>query len=259
MNLPPGINRGHLVVAGIVLAVLAVFLLAQPFPQPHGYFAFADDRTVFGVPNFWNVASNALFLVPGIAGLWLLAGKPRAGVLPALSPAYHVLFSGILLTAFGSAWFHLAPNPHTLFWDRLPMTIAFMSLVAIIAGEHVDAKTGKYALWPLLAIGAASVLYWDWSEGRDAGDLRLYGIVQFLPMLLIPVLLLTYRSAFDHTGFLWIVLALYVLAKGVEHLDREIYNLGHFVSGHTVKHLLAALAATVLVHGIMQRRVRNAD
>lgn len=252
-------NRSHLIIAGIVLAVLAVFLLATPFPQPRAYFAFADDRTFFGVPNFWNVASNALFLVPGVAGLWLLARQPRAGVLPALNPAYHILFTGILLTAFGSAWFHLAPNLRTLFWDRLPMTIAFMSLAAIVVGEHVDAKTGKYVLWPLLAIGAASVLYWDWSEGRDAGDLRLYGIVQFLPMLLIPVLLLTYRSAFDRTGFLWMVLTLYALAKGVEYLDREFYNLGETVSGHTVKHLLAALAATVLVYGIMKRRVRDAD
>jgi hypothetical protein len=251
--------RGRALLAIASFAVIAVFLLVNPYPQPQSYHQFADDRILFGVPNFWNVASNAVFLIPGIAGLLLLRSGDHPGILPGLNPAYHILFTGILLTAFGSAWFHLAPDNDTLFWDRLPMTIAFMSLVAIIVGEHVSGSLGRRLLWPLLLIGAASIFYWDYSESQHAGDLRLYGLVQFLPMLLIPAILLMYRSVFDRTRFMWLVILLYVLAKVFEQLDGRIYNLGELISGHSIKHITAALGALVLIYGINKRRVRQAD
>ena len=250
-------NRGHALFVIILLVVSAVFLLVPAYPQPQSYYAFADDRTLFGMPNFCNVASNALFLGPGIAGLWLLGSTPRPGALADLFPAYHVFFAGVLLTAFGSAWFHLNPGNQSLFWDRLPMTIAFMSLFAIVVGEHVSRRLGKMLLWPLLAIGAASVIYWDYSEARLAGDLRLYGLVQFLPLVLIPGIMLTHRSVFDRTAFIWVVLVLYGLAKACELLDVPIYNLGHLISGHCIKHMLAACAPLVLIYGGMKRRLRD--
>ncbi len=177
--------------------------------------------------------------------------------MPALFPAYHILFAGVLLTAFGSAWFHLAPDNDTLFWDRLPMTIAFMSLVAIIVGEHISERLGRSLLWPLLAVGAISVIYWDYSEAQNAGDLRLYGLVQFLPMLLIPAILLVYESVFDRTRFIWILFVLYALAKAFELLDAPLYSLGELVSGHSIKHLCAALGPIVLLYGGMKRRLRQ--
>jgi hypothetical protein len=250
--------QGRALLAASLFAIIAVFLFVDPYPQPQSYHAFADDRTLLGVANFWNVATNAMFLIPGIAGLWMLRSAACPGILPALNPAYHILFTGVLLTAFGSGWFHLAPNNDTLFWDRLPMTIAFMSLFAIIVGEHISVNLGKNLLWPLLAIGAVSVLYWDYSESQNTGDLRLYGLVQFLPLLLIPAILLTYRSVFDRTGFIWIVFLLYALAKVCEMLDAALYNLGAVISGHSVKHVFAALGPIVLIYGGMQRRLRQA-
>ena len=252
-------NRGHALLAVTLLIVVAVFLFVDPYPQPQSYHAFADDRTLFGIANFWNVATNAIFLVPGIAGLLMLRSADHPGFLPGLDPAYHILFTGILLAAIGSAWFHLAPNNHTLFWDRLPMTIAFMSLAAIIVGEHVSERLGRRLLWPLLAIGAASIFYWDWSESHNAGELRLYGLVQFLPMLLIPALLLMYRSVFDRTGFIWIVFLLYALAKVFEQLDGRVYNIGELLSGHSIKHIIAAIGPLVLIDGINKRRIRQVD
>lgn len=250
--------KSALVLAVVVLLVVAaVFFFVPPYPQPQSYFAFADDRTLFGIPNFWNVSSNALFLLPGIAGSWLVSSKSRSGVLAGLFPAYHVFFAGVLLTAFGSAWFHLAPDSHTLFWDRLPMTIAFMSLLAIVVGEHVSLRPGKLLLWPLLVIGAFSVIYWDWSESRIAGDLRFYGLVQFLPLLLIPAIMLTHRSVFDRTGFIWLTLLLYLLAKACELLDAAIYNAGQLISGHSIKHVLAAAGPAVLIVGGIKRRLRD--
>jgi hypothetical protein len=252
-------NRGYALLAITTIAVFAVFLFVDPYPQPQSYHAFADDRTVFGVANFWNVATNAVFLVPGIGGLWVLRSGEHPGILPGLNPAYHILFAGILLTAFGSAWFHLAPDNDTLFWDRLPMTIAFMSLAAIIVGEHISESLGRRLLWPLLIVGAASIFYWDWSESRNAGDLRLYGLVQFLPLLLIPAILLAYQSVFDRTRFIWLVFLLYILAKVFEQLDGTIYNLGGLISGHSIKHVSAALGPLVLVYGVMRRRIRRTD
>jgi hypothetical protein len=235
-----------------------VFLFVERYPQPQNYYAFADDRTLLGVPNFWNVASNAIFLLPGLGGLWMLRSGDHPGILSTLNPAYHILFTGVLLTAFGSAWFHLAPDNHTLFWDRLPMTIAFMSLFAIIVGEHVSVRLGRNLLWPLLAIGAASVFYWDYSESRNIGDLRLYGLVQYLPMAVIPAILLMYRSVYDRIGFIWILFLLYAIAKIFELLDVAIYDLGGIISGHSVKHMFAALGPIVLIYGGAKRRLRDA-
>jgi hypothetical protein len=161
-------NRGHALLTVTLLIVVAVFLFVDPYPQPQSYHAFADDRTLFGVANFWNVATNAVFLVPGIAGLLMLRSADHPGILPGLNPAYHILFTGILLTAIGSAWFHLAPNNHTLFWDRLPMTIAFMSLAAIIVGEHVSESLGRRLLWPLLRRRLATV--WTGAVLANAAD-----------------------------------------------------------------------------------------
>lgn len=250
-------TRGYALLSFILFAIIAVFLFVEPYPQPQNYHQFADDRVLLGIPNFWNVVTNALFLVPGLAGLWILGSGNHPGVLAALFPAYHILFAGVLLTAFGSAWFHLAPDNDTLFWDRLPMTITFMSLLAIIVGEHISTRLGRNMLWPLLATGALSVIYWDYSEAQNAGDLRLYGLVQFLPMLIIPAILLGYESVFDRTRFIWILFLLYALAKVFELLDGPLYGLGEIISGHSIKHLCAALGPIVLLYGGMKRRLRG--
>jgi hypothetical protein len=249
--------RGRALLAVSLFAIIAVFVFVDPYPQPQAYHAFADTRTLFGIANFWNVATNAVFLVPGIAGLWMLGSGDQPGIIKGLFPAYHILFVGVLLTAFGSGWFHLAPDNNTLFWDRLPMTIAFMSLVAIIVGEHVSENLGRRLLWPLLAIGAASVFYWDYSESQLAGDLRLYGLVQFLPMLLIPAILLMYPSVFDRTRFIWVVFLLYAFAKVFEQMDATLYDFGEVISGHSIKHICAALGPIVLIYGGTKRRLRQ--
>jgi hypothetical protein len=236
----------------IAIAVLLVAFVAEPYPQPAGYHAFADTRTLLGVPNFWNVASNSLFLLVGLFGLQRL-WQGNLVVLDALRPATIAFFVGIVLTAFGSGWFHLSPDNGTLFWDRLPMTIAFMSLFTIIIGEHVSERLAARMLWPLVAAGAASVVYWDYTESIGAGDLRFYAIVQFLPLLLMPLILLLYPSRFDRTGFLWALLFAYAASKAFELLDASVYTAGNMLSGHTLKHVVAALAPLILVRGMEKR------
>jgi len=163
----------------------------------------------------------------------------------------------IALVAFGSGYFHLNPINETLLWDRLPMTIAFMALLSIIIGEFVSIKIAQNLLLPLIIVGAFSVLYWFYTETtfpvteshvtESQGDLRLYILVQFLPMLLIPLILLTFNSSYSKvSGYWWLLLA-YIVAKLLEHFDHTIFNLLHFISGHSLKYIAAALGVLILL------------
>ena len=235
--------------------ITALFFI-DPIPQDQSYYAFADTRTILGVPNFWNVLSNFPFLLVGGAGLYYSSSKNRAGMSPDLRVAYLVFFAGIFLTGFGSAYFHFAPSNETLVWDRLPMTIGFMGLVTIIIGEHISLTAAKRMLVPLLIIGAGSVVFWALTELRGAGDLRPYAIVQFLPMLLIPLILLMYRSIYDNVDFLWFVIVLYAFSKLFEYFDYATFELGHVISGHSIKHVVASIAPLVFLYGVHKRRPR---
>jgi len=248
-------SKTAFLIAAVIVPIVAIFAFVDAYPQPAEYYLFSDTRKIFGVPNFWNVASNALFMVFGFAGLILLGANARLAILSRLKPACYILFFGVLLTAFGSAWFHLAPNNDTLFWDRLPMTIAFMPMFTLVFGEHVSTKWARRILWPLVLVGSFSVIYWEYTESIDAGDLRLYGLVQFLPLVLISIILLTYRSVFSTTRFYWHAIALYGLAKVFEQLDGQIYALGAIISGHSLKHVAASLVPLVLIKGFRDRQL----
>src|SRR5215467_6367912 len=154
----------------VLVIILAASLIGLPFlpriPQDQSYHAFADQRTFFGIPNFWNVVSNIPFIAVGVAGLLRLRRNM----------AISALFLGILLTGFGSAYYHLDPNDRTLFWDRLPMAISFMAILANAIEEQISLRVGAGLLWPFIAVGVLSLLVWRWT-----GDLRLYGWVQFFP------------------------------------------------------------------------------
>jgi hypothetical protein len=209
---------------------------APSIAQPEKYHAFADHRTLIGVPDFWNVTSNLPFAVVGILGLRAFHDL-----------ATRFLFLGILLTTFGSAYYHLAPDTPRLVWDRLPMTIAFMSLLALVVRDSISPRAGNWLLFPLIAIGLLSVLWW-----RVTGDLRLYILVQFVPILMILVALLVYELPAKRE--LWIALLLYALAKIAEFFDAQIYSI-FLLSGHTAKHLLAGYST----YWIYRWRLRHSN
>src|SRR4029077_136268 len=150
--------RMALIIAIVGVAVLALFLL-PPIAQDSAYHNFADQRAFWGTPNFWNVMSNLPFLLVAIWGLRTLRSQ-SAFQQNWERTAYCLLLTGVAFVAFGSAYYHLAPDDSALFWDRLPMTIAFMSLLASTIGERINMKAGQLLLPPLIAMGAASVLYW---------------------------------------------------------------------------------------------------
>jgi hypothetical protein len=234
--------------------VTASFLLSSPVPQDPAYHEFADARTVLGISNFWNVASNLAFLIVGTWGLAYIRQHSRFVCVPELQTAYAVFFAGMVLTAFGSGYYHFGPANEPLIWDRLPMTIGFAGLFSIIIGEFVSVRAARRILVPLLAIGVASVVYWAYTEARGAGDLRPYAVVQFLPMLLIPVILLIYEPSLGKAKYYWFMMLFYVLAKVFEYFDAAIFDAGQIVSGHTLKHLFASMAPATLLYALTLRR-----
>jgi hypothetical protein len=241
-------------VAFTVLVVAAAVLLPR-IPQPQSYHDFADQRAWLGIPNFGDVASNLLFALGGAWGLVFLlrrSEQPRF-VDPRERWAYLMVFLGLLLTAIGSSFYHLAPDNARLVWDRLPMTLAFMGLVSAMISERVGVGIGFYSLPVLLLVGVGSVVLWWYSEARGAGDLRPYAAMQVYAVLVLPILLLLpprYTRSWDFA----VVFGFYVLAKVFESADRQIYSIDHHtISGHTLKHL-AAGAAGFWILGMLRKR-----
>ncbi|MDH5632896.1 MAG: ceramidase [Gammaproteobacteria bacterium] len=222
-----------------------IFMLALPaIPQDPSYHHFADQVKRLGIHSFSNVTSNIFFLFVGVAGLYHLARQPLATVQQQM---YGMFFIGVMATAFGSAWYHLAPGNKTLVWDRLPMSIAFMSLFSIVLYERLSSLWASRLFPMLLVLGIASVGYWHYTESIGHGDLRAYGLVQFLPALLMPVILLC-RGDRGRDRYLWLVIAYYALAKLAEFLDDAMFQLlAQTVSGHSVKHVLSAIAAWMVL------------
>jgi hypothetical protein len=232
-------NQPVIVLLGLTLVSLVVLALLPPIRQDQSYHQFADQRTLLGIPNFWNVVSNLPFIVIGAVGLWRFHRNATT----------IVLFAGILLTGVGSSYYHWNPNDDTLLWDRLPIALSFMAIFAYAIGERVNAKAGAVLLWPLLAVGVLGLLVWRWT-----GDLRLYGWVQFFPCIALPVLFLLTPAKYTGTSY-WIMAAvLYLLAKVAEYQDRTIYSAGSILSGHTLKHLLAAAACYAILRYFQTRR-----
>jgi len=241
-------------IVGSLSIITFGFLLSSPIPQDPAYHQFADGRAILAISNFWDVASNLPFLV---VGLWGLAYVRRHGSLvciPGLQPAYGIFFVGILLTAFGSGYYHLNPANEPLIWDRLPMTIGFAGLFSIIIGEFVSVRAARRILVPLLVVGVASVGYWAITEARNVGDLRPYAVVQFLPMLLIPIILVLYKPSIGSTKYFWLMMLFYLLAKLFEFFDAAIFSAGQIVSGHTLKHLFASMAPLTMLYALAVRR-----
>ncbi len=225
-------------IAVVTAVAVGVVFLLPPIPQDPAYHAFADRVTLINIPNFWNVVSNLPFVLVGLLGLRNL---PELQLhLPV--PAYLLFCMGAILVGAGSAYYHYAPTSDTLVWDRLPMTVAFMALFSMVISDRISGSLGRWLLWPLVFAGVFSVLYWDWTELQGRGDLRTYGLVQFLPMLLIPLMLVMATGNGLRATWLWATLVTYALAKLAEHFDAAIFAATGLLSGHSLKHLLGALA-----------------
>ncbi len=247
----PSKMRIWTLVAALFVALAAMLLAVAPIPQDPAYHQFADERSFLGIPNFSNVASNAGFAIAALLGLVAILGRNRQAIFVKAGDIqpYSVFFIGVALVSIGSAFYHLEPTTERLLWDRLPMSIAFMAFSAAILADRVSARAGNSWLLALLvAIGVSSLLYWSWTESLGRGDLRLYGFVQFYPVITLPLILWMFpRYRYTAGRFLGWVVFWFVLSKIFEHFDRQIYDfLGGQLSGHTLKHLAAASSTLVV-------------
>lgn len=234
-------NRKYFILATSAFLSVLIMLWLPAIPQDVHYHDFADQRAFFGIPNFLNVISNIPYLLVGLMGCLLVFREAHLTIIKSIKHIYWIFFMGIVLICFGSGYYHLNPSNATLLWDRLPMAISFMAFFSVIMAEYVNEKSARQLFIPLLLLGLASVIYWYWTESMGQGDLRFYILVQFLPVLLIPLILWLFSSRFTHGYIFWLIIGCYVLAKGLELTDQFVFESLGVVSGHSLKHLVSAL------------------
>ena len=247
-------NRVYFLLGLTLLATLAVYFV-PPIAQPLWYHDFADQRPLLGIPHMMNVVSNLPFFLVGAWGVsYLVTTKPLPGLENTQERwPYVVFFVAIALTGIGSAYYHSHPDNDRLVWDRLPLSVAFMALFAILIAERIDRRAGMWMFVPLMLLGGGSVWYWHLTETWGRGDLRPYLMVQLYPLLIAPLILLLFPARYTGSSYFYGALALYVVAKLLELLDKPIYSFGQIISGHTLKHLAAAVSP-YLILVMLQRR-----
>ncbi|RYR22666.1 hypothetical protein Ahy_B03g067972 isoform A [Arachis hypogaea] len=287
--------RKRTVLAWVVAVVCFVVLMivTPAIPQSQEYHDFADQRTFFGIPNALNVISNFPFMIIGLIGVILCHhGNYFKLSLQGELWGWTCFYVGVAAVAVGSSYYHLKPDDARLVWDRLPMTIAFTSIVAIFIIERIDERKGMISIIPLVLIGIISIVYWRqaysfvllctrplyywnlevhslikihcgsqyygdfilWQKFFD--DLRPYAVVQFAPCIAIPLMAILLPPMYTHsTYWLWAA-GFYLLAKVLEAADKVIYEwTHHIVSGHTLKHLSAAMVPVFLTLMLAKRSV----
>jgi hypothetical protein len=256
-------NQRIMFLLGISVIAITATLFVQPIAQDPEYHNLSDQRMMAGISHFGDVVSNVAFLLVGVLGLWKLVqireDRSRLILKQEMIP-FAVAFAGAILIFPGSAYYHWAPTNETLVWDRLPMTLTFMGIFSMVIVERIGVKTGIIFLIPLLVLGMASVIYWQVTEQSGQGDLRPYALVQYLPVLLIPMMLWLFPARYSGARYLVEMIGWYVVAKGLEFLDAAIWEwTGGWIAGHSLKHCAAAWGIYALVRYLQHRRRIPAD
>jgi len=228
----------------LLCALLVALGTLAPIHQAASYHLFADAQSWGGLHNGANVLSNLAFVAVGLWGLHQSDQAPEA-----LRGSLDLFFIGLVLTGLGSAAYHWAPDNQTLIWDRLPMTIAFAGAMGALAYQHLGPQAVRRWQNAWLYAGPVSVAIW-----ALGGDLRLYVVVQFGGLLVgslwMAVSALNKRAAGFALPWHW-VWGGYALAKACEHADAWVWQLSsELVSGHVLKHLVAALAVVPVVRAL---------
>ncbi|MFT3678725.1 MAG: hypothetical protein QM791_00545 [Ferruginibacter sp.] len=240
--------------AAVSFISIMVLCFLKPVAQDEHFHHFADTRNLLSIDNFWNVVSNLAFLFIGLSALKKLWGN-KIVLVAQIKAVYYIFFVAVLLVAFGSAWYHYHPTNTTLVWDRLPMTVAFMSLLSIALAEFVSITAGRIGLIPFLLTGIFSIVWWQYGEQHHNGDLRLYALVQFLPILLLALLLLFGQSLYSAKWGYLILFGAYAVAKLLEYFDWGIFKItGGLVSGHLLKHIMTAAGLWLFLLYLQKRK-----
>jgi hypothetical protein len=237
----------------ITVGITVILAVHGRIAQPLHYNEFADASAAFGIHHAADVFSNAGFALVAIWGWMTLRPRRTSDPLRAGWPGYRLFLIGLFLTAFGSGFYHLAPDNARLIWDRLPIALACAGLLVGVRGDTQPGLKTELEAIILGFFAVASVAWWVYTDRSGADDLRPYLLLQGLPLVLIPLWQAIYRAPrADRIAFA-AAMGLYVLAKLAEVLDHEIANMFGFVSGHTLKHLIATMATAAVVWGVTRR------
>ncbi len=230
----------------LVALAAAAMLVHGPIAQLDHYHEFADTRSLFAIPNAADVLSNVGFALAGLWGFWALRSRGSALLTDPALRGYSLFFAALLLTSLGSSFYHLAPDNQRLLWDRLPIALACAGLLAAVHAETRDPQQPPWVPITLVAIAIASVFWWSVTESRGAGDLRPYLLLQGAPLVLVPLWQQLGKAPRASRIAFGIAIVLYAVAKAAEVADRTLFDALGFVSGHTLKHLLAVAAGAVI-------------
>jgi hypothetical protein len=243
----------HAYPAMIALFVLACVLLPRVVQDPQ-YHGFADQRAWLGVPHAADVLSNLAFALVGLIAIARLVFSRRPRFEPATESGLWCVAIGLIGTAAGSAWYHLEPSNASLFWDRLPMTLALAGVLGTALAQRVPGSAGRSGLPLLVALGAGTVVYW-----RMAGDLAPYVTLQLGGILMLLALLVLTSKGSDPFPWAWVIVW-YALAKILESFDRQIWDAtGGLVAGHALKHLAAASASAAALWPLLRPHRRRIE
>jgi hypothetical protein len=252
------IHRNHVITLGVALAITIYMFCTAPFAQDQAYHNFADKRAFLGLESFFDVMSNLPFIILGLIGLHQIKQESKKRKLFSMKgekTLWQIFCLGIFLVGFGSSYYHLSPNTTSMVWDRLPITISFMSLFSLAIMERIDAKLGLVLSPLLFTAGIGTVLYWYHTESLGMGDLRAYALIQLIPLILIPVMLWLLPARYTHGEYLVYSIAWYVMAKVLESYDALIFELlGGIISGHTLKHLAVAIGIYTMLLYLKARK-----
>jgi hypothetical protein len=236
--------------------LLLAALLGPHVAQPAHAHDFADQRALWGIPCALDVLSNLPFAIAGVLGLFFLSRVPQAALDRTQRLCSGLFFVGLLVTAFGSSWYHLSPNDAGLAIDRAAMSVAFAGLLALLAATRVSARAGVALAATLMVLAPVSVLAWF-----HTGNVLAWALVQFGGMAVLLLVLTTTRVLPGALPVRWtLVLLAYAIAKLFEVNDHAIYAAtGELLSGHTLKHAVAAFAAWPVIAAIAARAERQND
>ena len=241
-----------------LLIIVCLGLLAAVFgasvAQPEHYHAFADQRVLLGLPLAMDVLSNLPFAIAAVWGLLALYRSPphtqSVGDKPQASLAA-LFFIGLLVTSICSGYYHLRPNDPSLAIDRLGMVIAFAGLLGVAVADRVGSRSGIATAAFVLAAGPLTVGIW-----ADSGNLLPWVLLQGGGMLLIAALAVCRPLKDSWSLQLLPVVIFYAAAKLCELGDHQVFEwTGEMISGHSLKHIVAAVAAWPVIAAIYRQRI----
>jgi hypothetical protein len=213
----------------------------------HGH-PFVDARVWLGIPNAFDVLSNAPLGLAGLWGLATLKWSTPSGLRASTHLVLRVFFWGLLCTAAGSAIYHWAPDAPGLVLDRLGMAVTFAGALGLSMAERVGARIARHAMLAVWVLGGLSAVM-----PLAHGNVLPWAVVQFGGLAFLVWAALRQPLPFAIGVSLGGVLALYALAKLFELGDASVFEAtGGWVSGHTLKHVTAALAAWPVIRAMRQ-------